>query len=157
MKLQSPITWLHGRADRRDYVLWVAAFYAATFAVRQWGPDLGQSLGAHRASTSLGILAVIYALSLVISLQEIRRFHDISRTGWWVLALNLPTFGVVATPVVLGLSGHPLESLHDAPIMPILRWIQIGFMVLLALPPGQRDENRFGAPQAGRPLKEIFS
>lgn len=154
MKLQSPITWLNGRAARAEYLLWVVIFYALIFAVGRWGRGMATSAGADKMTVGLIVTGASMVFSLAIVGAQVRRFHDLGRSGWWVLALNGPIFMTVIIPMTL-YYGHPLDY-FGGPMPRMLKLTQIGLMLLLVLPPGQRGENRFGLPRTGRPFAEIF-
>jgi len=120
--------WLAGRSDRREYWVYVLVVMAI-YAVLSWaGFDSGSGAG-------VGVMMLI----------QIRRFHDLGRTGWWAVALLAAQIAVTVPLLTLGDVGLGLATLMGLAATAVLGAI-----------PGQPVENRFGPPRGQRPLTEIF-
>ena len=124
--------FLKGRANRREYWLMIGVLLAASFTAAYVAP----------AVQTAGTVAVTFA--------QIRRLHDLGRTGWWVVAiLGLQVVAVFALFAA---------SLPEDSILTIGNLISVlPPIVILGAIPGQPFENRFGPAPGQRPLKEIFS
>jgi uncharacterized membrane protein YhaH (DUF805 family) len=124
---------LRGRANRREYWVIVGVVLAISFALSFVVPE---------ATSGAGAAAVTYA--------QIRRLHDLGRTGWWVAAiLGLQIVVTLVLLLALGLS--------EDNTLAIAGLLTLAPIVLLGALPGQPLENRFGPAPGQRPLKEIFS
>jgi uncharacterized membrane protein YhaH (DUF805 family) len=90
---------LQGRATRPEFwwwVLFVMLLNVATGIIDRtiiW-PGLG--FGMHDMTTGQP-LSLIVALVLIIPglCVTVRRFHDIDRSGWWLLIILIPIIGVL--------------------------------------------------------------
>ncbi|MFN4176405.1 DUF805 domain-containing protein [Phenylobacterium sp.] len=78
-------------------------------------------------------------------LIQIRRFHDLGRTGWWAVALMAAQMAAAFALVSLGDVGVGITAL-----------IGLTAIAVVGAIPGQPVENRFGPPRRQRPLTEIF-
>lgn len=125
-----PRNWLAGRSDRREYWVLVALIVAINVALSFVIED-GASVGSTAA----------------FMFVQIRRFHDLGRSGWWALALLVGQFAVMLPLMFLGGDSGVLASLL----------IALGVMIAMGAIPGQPHENRFGPPRGKRSLKEVFS
>jgi uncharacterized membrane protein YhaH (DUF805 family) len=155
--LQSPIAWLNGRANRAWYLVWVVAFYVLSYTLSLWVQPLLVEGGTPKVTVFLIVTLTSLVAGMTFLTQQIRRFHDLGRAGWWVIALNLPTLLLFFTPMVGVVDQDLAMDFVRSQAPPILRWIQKGLVVLLAVPRGQPGENRFGVPHTGRSFGEIFS
>lgn len=121
--------WLAGRSDRKEY--WICAIVLiAVYAV----------LGA------VGFEAGSGASAWAMLMIQIRRFHDLGRTGWWAAALLVGQFAVAVPLAFMGPLGIGLATL-----------ISLAVLVVMGAIPGQPFENRFGPPRGQRPLSQVFS
>jgi uncharacterized membrane protein YhaH (DUF805 family) len=112
---------LAGRATRTEYGFYVAFIIG-----------LGIVLGLLPTPP-----AVNTGLWIAMMFAQIRRLHDIGRTGWWALGINLaPVLPMVLLMSVMGLEDAALVGGAFA-LIPII-W--------LGVVKGQPEENRFGAP-----------
>jgi uncharacterized membrane protein YhaH (DUF805 family) len=102
-----------GRARRREYWYFLL-FHLMTVAVLVLLGVGGQMpSAAHSAQNQVGfqsypVPALIYVLlTLVQSLAvTVRRLHDRNLSGWWILPLNVPLLGTIATVILFSLPGE---------------------------------------------------
>ena len=86
-----------GRASRKEYWMFILYYciYLIGFLV------LGALIG-------FPLIALIYVLGLMtpnISIA-IRRLHDTSRSGWWILIKVIPLIGTIILIIFLVQDGH---------------------------------------------------
>jgi uncharacterized membrane protein YhaH (DUF805 family) len=123
--------FLRGRASRREYWVMVAIVLLLSLTASYIVP----------AVQTGGVVAITFA--------QIRRLHDLGRTGWWIAAMVGLQLLLAGAAIVLELPDESLElAIGLLTLLPI---------VLLGALPGQPMENRFGPPPGRRSLKEIFS
>lgn len=84
-------------------------------------------------------------LSVALWLQTIRRLHDFGRTGWWVAAIMLAEIALMALP----------GTYPDAAWADWLTALPAACFLLIAVLPGERTENRFGAPRTHRARTKV--
>jgi len=89
-----------GRATRSEYWYFILFYFifsiiAATLDSLVINPMLGAS---STEAGQGGILQMIFALGLLIPSLAlgIRRFHDIGKSGWWILIGFIPILGLLA-------------------------------------------------------------
>lgn len=63
--------WIAGRANRKEYWLWLGPILAVLFV-----------------AGFMGIPGVELVVALPMWFAWIRRLHDLGRTGWWALVIN---------------------------------------------------------------------
>ncbi len=90
-----------GRARRKEY--WMYFLFYMIFYLILFGIDM---------ALSLGFLAIIYALALLIpSLAvAVRRLHDIGKSGWFILISLIPFIGAIILIVFLVTDSQPGEN-----------------------------------------------
>ena len=88
-----------GRASRSDFWWWLLAYFLALLALGLVdnlivGPALGFESGDENARQPLSML---FALILLIPnfALDVRRLHDIDKSGWWLLLAILPFIGLL--------------------------------------------------------------
>jgi len=81
-----------GRARRKEY--WMFALISTIISVILTALDL--VLGT-LSVTGFGVLSGIYGLAILIPFLAvaIRRLHDTSHSGWWILIVIVPIIGLV--------------------------------------------------------------
>ena len=82
-----------GRARRKEY--WFFFLFHITILVALSLTDM--MLGAIDPTTGIGPLGAIYMLGTLIPsiAVAVRRLHDTSRSGWWVLISFVPIVGAI--------------------------------------------------------------
>jgi len=97
-----------GRARRKEY--WFYVLFYLIFALiigvvdaMIFGVDPGRSTGP---------LGMIYVLALLVPSLAVgvRRLHDTSRSGWWMLLLLLPLIGPIILLVFFVLDSTPGDN-----------------------------------------------
>ena len=111
--------WLKGRSGRREY--WT--HFAVLLAV----------------SVLLGRAPPIVQISptVVLMFLQIRRVHDLGRSGWWAVAATV-------APIVLIVPVMRVASLEVATITGVI--LELLLIAAIGVPPGDADDNRFGPP-----------
>lgn len=81
------------RAARSEYWFWVLFVVLANLAARMVDAGLYGMVN--------GPVTAVVVLALLIPglAYAVRRFHDLGRTGWWVLLLLVPIIGPIAVVV----------------------------------------------------------
>lgn len=88
-----------GRARRMEYWMFFLINFLIAFAIIVIETMLG----------SPGVLYFIYALAVLLPsiAVAVRRLHDTSRAGWWVLLIFIPFIGTIILIVLLLLDSTP--------------------------------------------------
>jgi uncharacterized membrane protein YhaH (DUF805 family) len=110
--------WLAGRSSRREYWIWIAIILAISIAL-SFSPLKGTSGG----------------MTAVLLFAQIRRLHDVGRTGWWAVAATF-------APLIVMLPLMAVASLEVAALLGTV--IELGLIVWIGVIPGDPAENRFG-------------
>ncbi|MCP4183089.1 MAG: DUF805 domain-containing protein [Hyphomicrobiales bacterium] len=155
-----------GRMSRSQYLRWLALLFVY-YMIAGWidlqfiAPALGylpnEDVREKYAVTIVGLLLFLPWLT-----ASVRRLHDVSQSGWWML-FAIPMFLILYFRNEVGLSAYlfladsfvtPLlpQSITELAIM-WLPWIVNGLAALSYLPviywslkKGLKQENRFGFP-----------
>jgi uncharacterized membrane protein YhaH (DUF805 family) len=100
-----------GRARRSEYWFWALAVFivsmVANFVDRAMGTDPGR----------LGVIGTLVALALLLPnlAVAVRRLHDTSRTGWWILIGLIPLVGFIVLLVFLVQDSHGSNEYGPSP------------------------------------------
>lgn len=72
--------------------------------------------GTFSAMAGLGLLGGLYSLAVLIpSLAvSVRRLHDTSRSGWWLLIALIPLVGAIVLIVFMAQDSKPGENQYGA-------------------------------------------
>lgn len=91
-----------GRARRKEY--WV--FFLFNFLITMLLSIIEVMLGLG------GILSGIYGLFVLLPsiAVNVRRLHDIGRTGWWMLLSFIPVIGLIVLLIFAVLDSQPGEN-----------------------------------------------
>lgn len=126
--------WLDGRANRKEYWLFVGPLFVVGSILVAMGQPWAQ-----------------YASGFGMFLLMIRRLHDLGRSGFIAPLINI-SIAVLSFAAKLILPGNAAAAL-------IVALISIGVLVALGAWPGQPHANNFG-PAPGKPkpgVAEVFS
>ena len=93
----------NGRSRRSEYWMFVLFNLIIEVVLSVIDNILGTSTG-----TGVGILAGIFSLVVLIPgiAVTIRRLHDTSRSGWWILIALVPIIGGIWLLVLMVLDSH---------------------------------------------------
>lgn len=91
-----------GRARRKEY--WMFFLFNVIIAIVLSVIDTSVGLP--------GVLSTIYSLAILIPglAVTVRRLHDTSRSGWWLLIALIPILGAIALLVFMMLDSEPGEN-----------------------------------------------
>ena len=124
--------WIAGRANRKEYWIWM-------------GPILVLEL------LFAAVPPLSFPLAVVRLLVFIRRMHDLGWTGWTALVLNVGL--TIASMVATNLAGAGAA-------LGVVSLLLLAAIVALGCGPGQPRDNEYGPPPGGRrpdDLGETFS
>ena len=101
-----------GRARRKEY--WFFVLFNTLIVVALTIIDA--MLGSFSARSGTGILASLYSLAVLVPsiAVGVRRLHDTSRSGWWILIGLIPLIGAVVLLVFMVLDSAPGENIYGA-------------------------------------------
>jgi uncharacterized membrane protein YhaH (DUF805 family) len=111
--------WLAGRAGRGEYWLWIGITFGLSIVL------------GFVVKTGAG------ALTAILLLAQIRRLHDLGRTGWWAVAATLAPVAVMV-PVWL------LTSIDVGLLAGVV--VELALIVWIGVMRGDAAANRFGDP-----------
>ena len=85
-----------GRTSRKTYWLTVLGLLILSFIVGIIGGIIGFAVGADNNTTSMVIGIICGLATLLPSIaMDIRRMHDINKSGWWILIPLVPIVGSI--------------------------------------------------------------
>ena len=91
-----------GRARRKEY--WMFLLFNVLIAI---------GLGIIEAVIGTGgLLGAVYSLAVLIPsiAVTVRRLHDTSRTGWWILIVLVPVIGTIILLIFMVLDSQPGDN-----------------------------------------------
>ena len=91
-----------GRARRKEY--WMFLLFNVLIAI---------GLGIIEAVIGTGgLLGAVYSLAVLIPsiAVTVRRLHDTSRTGWWILIVLVPVVGTIILLIFMVLDSQPGDN-----------------------------------------------
>jgi uncharacterized membrane protein YhaH (DUF805 family) len=102
-----------GRARRSEY--WYFALF--TLIVSIVAGILDGLLGTMSDETNVGVIGTIASLALLLPsiAVAIRRLHDTSRSGWWILIGLIPIVGWIILIVFYVQDSHPDNEYGPSP------------------------------------------
>jgi len=88
-----------GRARRQEYWFFVLFNFIITLALI----FVDAFIGTLNPQTGMGVLSGLYSLAVFIPTfaVTVRRLHDTSRTGWWLLIAFIPLIGAIVLLVFM--------------------------------------------------------
>lgn len=94
-----------GRARRKEY--WFFALFNMLAMLLLSFID--GMIGLYSMESGMGLLSGIYTLAILIPsiAVTVRRLHDTSRSGWWILIALIPLIGAVVLLVLTVLDSKP--------------------------------------------------
>lgn len=99
-----------GRAQRSEYWFF-GLFYLIAFIVLA---IIDSITGTLSPEMGMGLLSGLFALGLLLpSLAvTVRRLHDTSRSGWWLLIAFVPLIGGIVLIVFMAMDSTPGENAY---------------------------------------------
>ena len=97
-----------GRARRKEY--WMFTLFNLIILIVLSIVD--RFTGTLNPSAGIGLLSGIYSLAVILPsiAVAVRRLHDTSRTGWWMLLVFVPFVGGLILLVFMLLDSTPGEN-----------------------------------------------
>ena len=97
-----------GRSQRKEYWFFVLFSLIVTLVLSL----IDGSLGLFDAESGIGVLSGIYSLGVLVPsiAVGVRRLHDTSRSGWWLLISFVPLIGVIVLIVLMALDSEPGDN-----------------------------------------------
>ncbi len=94
-----------GRASRKEY--WT--FFVISLVVTIVLGILDGVIGTKSPDAAMGTLGGLYSLAVFLPSLAVlvRRLHDISKSGWWVLIGIIPFLGWIVLLIFAALGGTP--------------------------------------------------
>ncbi len=108
-----------GRSRRKEYWYFLLFNILASFALG----FVDVFSGLYDADTGAGLLSSLYSLAIILPTigVTVRRLHDTSRSGWWLLLYLIPLIGAIVLIVFLARSGDEQSNEYGPnPIAPEL-------------------------------------
>ncbi len=100
----------NGRARRKEY--WMFVWFNILISIVLGAVDY--ATGMYQAEAGVGVLSGIYSLAILLPsiAVAVRRLHDTSRSGWWLLIAFVPLIGGLVLLVFMVLDGTPGSNEH---------------------------------------------
>lgn len=99
-----------GRAQRAEY--WFFVLFNIIVSIVLAFVD--SAAGTMNAAAGVGVLGAIYSLAVLIPsiAVSVRRLHDTSRSGWWLLLIFVPLLGFLVLLVFFVMDSTPGSNEH---------------------------------------------
>jgi len=97
-----------GRARRKE--IWMFILFNILISIALSFVDV--ATGMYNVESGMGTLSTIYALAVLIPsiAVGVRRLHDTSRSGWWILIGLIPLIGLIVLIVFYCLDSTPGDN-----------------------------------------------
>ena len=106
MNLKELLLSPKGRINRKKYILSSLGIGLSTVIVAVFLMVSGACLGDAFAGIAGLIVLIMYALCVYIQIVlQIKRWHDLGKTGWFVLLGFIPIVGIIAICFLLFVKG----------------------------------------------------
>jgi len=98
----------NGRARRQEY--WMFVLFNIIFSIV--ATILDNVLGLASPEVGYGILTGLYSLAVLVPglAVTVRRLHDTSRSGWWILIALIPLVGAICLIVFTAQDSKPGDN-----------------------------------------------
>ncbi len=100
----------NARSRRSEYWYWTLAYFIAYVVLYMVGSVVGAG----------ELLAGLFALGVLVPniAISVRRFHDIGKSGWWVLIFIVPLVGLIALIYFFTKASDGPNQYGDGPLAP---------------------------------------
>lgn len=135
--------WLTGMALGMSFYILMAWYLVSTGIVQH----IKDNDTAALAVDGLGLVCLLGFMTIATTwisiINDIRRLHDLNKSGWWMLVYYLPTVLAMAMYLTSGNNAWTIYSYFLPFLAGSWRLIELGFM------PGDPGANDFGDPYGG--------
>lgn len=102
----------NGRAQRKEYWYFVLFNIIITLVLQ----IIDGAIGSSSAESGTGLLGGLYMLAVLLPGigVSIRRLHDTSRSGWWMLMALIPLIGIIVLIVFMVQDSRPGANQYGA-------------------------------------------
>jgi uncharacterized membrane protein YhaH (DUF805 family) len=102
-----------GRSRRKEYWMF-AVFNAIAYVVLYVAVFAAFIMNQKTIGIFVACLCVVYGLAALIPglAVSIRRLHDTSKSGWWLLICLVPMVGGIVLLVLMAIEGDPGNNLY---------------------------------------------
>jgi uncharacterized membrane protein YhaH (DUF805 family) len=99
MKVLKQYADFNGRAQRTEYWLFVLFCIVVSIVLA----IIDRTIGTYNATAGVGLLGGIFSLAVLLPGigVSVRRLHDTSRSGWWLLIAIIPLIGEIVLLVFM--------------------------------------------------------
>jgi uncharacterized membrane protein YhaH (DUF805 family) len=131
-----------GRARRKEYwmyTLFTIIIYIALSIIDEFA-------GLNKATNKLSPLSTLYVLAVHIPTLSVtaRRLHDIGKSGWWQLVVEIPLIGYLIWALIGTLMGPSFLLTVALGAIAVSGLFGEGILLLWVSDAGQKGANRFG-------------
>jgi len=158
-----------GRAARAEFwwffLFTMVIYFAVILAMGATVGGLASiNPGSALSSGAIGILGIVVglfwlALFIPMLAVQIRRLHDINRTGWWLGGFWL--LYVVYLVLIIGIGFRPaMPGVGSAAAAAIIALAFFAYSIVLLVffcLPGTRGANRYGDDPYGADVEQVFA
>lgn len=97
-----------GRARRKEYWYFFLFNFIASFLLS----IIDGVIGNFDSGTGVGLMSGLYSLAVLVPgiAVSVRRLHDISRSGWWLLIGLIPIIGAIVLLIFMVQDSKPGEN-----------------------------------------------
>ena len=128
----------NGRSSRYDFWSFILVNALISFLLGVFDGMLGTS----------GMLSVLYSLAVLIPMLavQVRRLHDINKSGWW---LALPFGAIFFASMISGILTYSLDEPSSLPALTgLIALAAAGLMIYWLAKKGDEKANDYGQPEA---------